>query len=111
MARFVGVSSNLKGTTLGVTEKYVKQTYEAMSNASTNLEIVAKQISLLPVREQRKFLRLLLNYIEEVANLSQYRTIESITMADTIELCNRLIDVVNDHYFEQDEKHMAKEGI
>ena len=36
---------------------------------------------------------------------------ESIAMEDTIKLCLRLIDVVNDHYFEQDEEYMAKEGM
>ena len=108
MTKFVAISAV---KSVGVTEKYVKQTYDALVNASTNLEIVAKQISFLPVREQRKFLRLLLNYIEEVANKSKYKTMESIAMEDTIKLCLRLIDVVNDHYFEQDEEYMAKEGM
>ena len=62
MGRFVAVSSQPKGGTTP-TEKYVKQTYEALSNTNIDLERVAMQISQLPVREQHKFFRLLVNYI------------------------------------------------
>ena len=110
MTKFVSITATPKVSAGGVTEKYVKQTYDAMSNSSINLELVAKQISLLPVREQRKFLRLLFNYIDELASLSKY-PLSSAVMKDDIELSKRIIDVVNDYYFEQDEKQLALEGM
>ena len=93
-----------------ITEKYVKQTYDALSDSRINLEAVAIQISQLPVREQHKFFRLLINYIEQTANHS-LKNYPPVGLDSATELCMRLIDVVNDYYFEQDEKQMALEGM
>lgn len=100
MGRFVAISSQPKGGTTP-TEKYVKQTYDALSNVNIDLERVAMQISQLPVREQHKFFRLLINYVDltaEQANRPHWST-----MNDIIALCEKLIDVVNDHYADQDQ--------
>ena len=77
----------------GPNEKYVKQTYDAMSNSNINLEAVAVQIARMPVREQKKFFRLFLNYVDVTSTNNT-----TPTMRDVVDLCNKLIDVVNDHY-------------
>ena len=77
----------------GPNEKYVKQTYDAMSNTNINLEAVAIQIARMPVREQKKFFRLFLNYVDVTSTNNT-----TPTMRDVVDLCNKLIDVVNDHY-------------
>lgn len=86
-------------------EKYVKQTYEAMSNAGLNLEVIAIQISQLPVREQHKFFRLLINYLDIASNLDKYPYRS--TMKDIINLSKSLMEVVNNYYAEEDSKQMA----
>ena len=88
-----------------INEKYVKQTYEAMSHTGIDLEVVARQISQLPVREQHKFFRLLLNYIDITADLDKYP--HRATMKDIINLSKSLMEVVNNYYAEEDSKQMA----
>lgn len=94
MTKFVAINS--RGGTQ-VNEKYVKQTYQALSDNNINLEAVAIQIASLPIREQKKFFRLLLNYIDVVS------IHKNPAMQDIIILCEKLIDVVNDHYEQQDQ--------
>ena len=77
--------------------KYVKQTYDAMSNSAVNLELIAIQIAQLPVREQRKFFRLLLNYCDIASNMTMP------TMREVIELSERIMDLVNNYYDEQEQ--------
>jgi hypothetical protein len=100
MTRFVALGS--KSTGILTNEKYVKQTYEALSHSGLNLEVIAMQLGCLPVREQRKFLRLIFNYVDVLANTS-HAALQYTTMQNEIKLAHRLIDVVNDHYFEQEE--------
>ena len=88
-----------------ITEKYVKQTYEALSHNDLNLERVAMQIANLPVREQHKFFRLLINYIDRTADLANKPHWS--TMNDIIILCEKLIDTVNDHYADIDQNQLA----
>ena len=88
-----------------ITEKYVKQTYEALSNNQLDLERVAMQIAQLPVREQHKFFRLLINYIDITADLSNKP--HWVSMKDTIELCGKLIDIINDHYAYIDDNQLT----
>lgn len=107
MTRFVAINTKTSGVLTN--EKYVKQTYEALSHSGLDLEVIARQISQLPVREQRKFFRLLLNYIDMTASISD-KSLTAITMSDMIELSRRLIDVVNDYHFEQEEKQLQLEG-
>ena len=107
MTKFVSISEPLSASGNSINKKYVKQTYDAMSNAGINLEYVAMQISQLPIREQAKFLRLLLNYLDFMAD-SRYKPAGAY---DIVELSRRLMDVVNDYYFEQDEKQMTLGGM
>lgn len=108
MTKFVAITHKLGGKTPN--EKYVKQTYDAMSDNNINLELVAMQISHLPVREQHKFFRLLLNYVDITSNLGNYNS-TPVTMREVVELCERLIAVVNNYYEEQDEMQLTLEGI
>ena len=109
MTRFVAIKTTRPHGS-DINTKYVKQTYDAMSDNRINLELVAMQISQLPVREQHKFFRLLINYIEATASKSTMQH-PPVGLDMAIELCNRLMSVVNDYYFEQDEKQMALEGM
>ena len=84
--------------------KYVKQTYDAMKDNSINLELIAIQISQLPVREQKKFFRLLLNYADIASSIT------SPTMNDVAQLSERIMDLVNDYYEEQ-ENQLTFEGM
>lgn len=92
-----------------ITEKYVKQTYESLSNNQLDLERVAIQISQLPVREQQRFFRLLINYIDISAN--QANKPHWSTMNNIIILSERLMEVINDYYNEQDERQLVLEGM
>ena len=83
------------------TEKYVKQTNEAMSNVNTNLELVATQITQLPIREQNRFLRLLINVIDITANKSKLKH-APVGLKDSIEVSQKIMDTVNLHYEEQE---------
>jgi hypothetical protein len=84
-----------------VNEKYVTQTYELLCDVNANLENIAIQISQLPIREQNKFLRLLINYVEMVANHKDSKY-PPVGLSQAIELCSRIMLIVNEYYEEQD---------
>ena len=100
VSRFAPTVTN----TYGPNEKYVKQTYDALSNTNINLEAIAIQIAHMPVREQKKFFRLFLNYVD-ITSTNKVMP----TMRDVAELCERIIDLVNDYYADQDQ--LAFEGM
>ena len=91
--------------------KYVKTTYEALSNSNTNLENIAVQIGQLPVREQKKFFRLLLNYVDITAYKGRNYKNTMPTMREVIELSERIMDLVNEYYEEQELNQLAFEGM
>lgn len=98
MTKFVALNSK-RGKQ--VNEKYVQQTYETLCDSNVNLENIAIQISQLPIREQNKFLRLLINYIEMVANHKDSKY-PPVGLSQAIELCSRIMLIVNEYYEEQD---------
>ena len=102
MPRLVSVMSEPKSASKNL--KYVQQTYDAMKDNSINLELIAIQISQLPVREQKKFFRLLLNYADIASSIT------SPTMNDVAQLSERIMDLVNDYYEEQ-ENQLTFEGM
>ena len=75
-----------------INDKYVKQTNDLLTNANANLELIAIQLTRLPPREQNKFFRLVLNFIDIISR-STYSG-----MADSIALSNKLIKVIENHY-------------
>lgn len=75
-----------------INDKYVKQTNDLLTNANANLELIAIQLTRLPPREQNKFFRLVLNFIDTISS-STYSG-----MADSIALSNKLIKVIENHY-------------
>jgi hypothetical protein len=87
---FIGVGR----VTDSPTQKYAKQTNDMLLNANSNIELIATQIHRLPVREQRKYLTLVLSYIDILskANLA--------TMRNDIALCNKIMETVNLYYEE-----------
>ena len=86
----------------GPNEKYVKQTYDAMSNANINLESIAIQLTRMPVREQKKFFRLFLNY----ADIQSTNTVTPM-LREVIELSERIMELVNDYYEDQNQLTFA----
>ena len=93
MTKFVSIS--YKGDT-SINQKFVKQTSVVLSDFNSNLELIASQIGQLSVREQVRFFRLILNYIDITSVKS------NVGLTEVIELCNKLINVANDFYFEKD---------
>jgi hypothetical protein len=79
-----------------INQKYVKQTNDMLLNAESNLELIATQIGRLPVREQHRYLRLVLSYIDVVS------TSTLVTMKDARNLCNELMEVINLYYEENE---------
>ena len=98
MTKFVALHSK-RGKQ--VNEKYVSQTYETLCDSNANLENIAIQISQLPIREQNKYLRLVINYIEMVSSQKDNKY-PPVGLHQAIELCNRLMIVINEYYEEQD---------
>ena len=84
-----------------INKKYVKQTYDMLSDNRANLELIAIQIGELPVREQNKFIRLALNYIDITANKTKGAPIG---LKYLVKLCNRIMDAANDHVYESEEE-------
>jgi hypothetical protein len=107
MTKFVSIKSpKLIGSSFGPNEKYVKQTVEMLTNAEVNLEVIAMQITRMSVREQRKFFRLLLNYLDVTVSNSKYTSTP--TMSDIIELSTRLMIVVNQFNEEKDNLELQR---
>jgi len=77
-----------------INQKYIKQTNDMLLNAESNLELIADHINRLPVREQHKYLRLVLSYIDVLSKA------KLATMRDEIALCNELMETVNLYYEE-----------
>ena len=103
MPRFVSIANHpTKGNVLD--EKYVKTTYDTLSNNNVDLENIATMISQLPVREQKKFFRLFLTYTDITSN-------NKVTpaMREVVELSERIMALVNDYYEDQDQ--LAFEGM
>ena len=98
MTKFVALG---QGAKTEITEKYVKQTNEAMSNVNTNLELVASQITQLPIREQNRFLRLLINIIDITASKGKL-AYPPAGLKDSIEVSQKIIKTVNEHYEEME---------
>ena len=103
MHKLVSVMSEPKSASKNL--KYVQQTYDAMKDSSINLELIAIQIGQLPVREQKKFFRLLLNYIDITSNL------KNPMMHELIELSERIVELVNNYYEEQEANQLQFEGM
>lgn len=105
MTRFVAINEPKSASP---NQKYVQQTYNALTDVSLNLELIASQIAQMPVREQFRFIRLLLNYIDIT---SQKDIKVHATMQDIIMLCERLMETANDYYEEQEQVQLKLEGM
>ena len=79
---------------ISINQKYVKQTYEMLLNAESNLELIATQLNRLPAREQNKLFRFVLNYIDIVSNT------KNAGMKDMINLSKEIMETVNLYYEE-----------
>jgi len=98
--RFVSISNpQIRGMSSNINKKYVQQIYDAMSNSSLNLENIAIQLTQLPNREQVRFFTLFLNYVDVVSRRSDRNYVP--VMRDVVELCEKLMLVINEHYEEK----------
>lgn len=79
---------------ISVNQKYVKQTNDILINANANLELIAIQLNTLPAREQNKYLRLVLSYVDLVSNS------KNAGMKHAIALCKEIMETVNLYYEE-----------
>ena len=79
-----------------INQKYVKQTNDILLNAEANLELIAIHISKLPVREQNRYIRLILSYIDVVSQSNK------IGMKDSISLSKEIMETVNLYYEENE---------
>jgi len=80
-----------------INEKYVKQTFEALSNSQLSTGVVAIQISQLPVREQIRFFKLAINYIETLAKHAE-RGYTNMGLENLAKACVELMEVVDIHF-------------
>ena len=80
-----------------INEQYVKQTIDAMADNRLITSVVADQITRLPAREQSRFFKLAINYIEIVASTAKsgyaLAGMEQIARA-----CLELLDVIELHF-------------
>jgi len=81
---------------ISINQKYVKQTNDMLLNAEANLELIATQLNTLPAREQNRFFRVILNYIDIVSNS------RNVGMNDMINLSKDIMDTVNLYYEENE---------
>lgn len=81
---------------ISINQKYVKQTNDMLLNAEANLELIATQLNTLPAREQNRFFRVILNYIDIVSNS------RNVGMRDMINLSKDIMDTVNLYYEENE---------
>jgi hypothetical protein len=83
--------------TQSINDKYVKQTMEALSNNQLNVEVVAVRLSQFPSREQHKFFKLAINYIQMLDEHNQ-RGWTVAGLEPIVKACKDLMDVVELHF-------------
>lgn len=80
-----------------INEKYVKQTMDAMSNHNLTTAVVAQQIAQLPARQQIRFFKLAINYVEIIANHAE-RGYTLAGLETIVRACQELLTVVDLHF-------------
>ncbi len=83
--------------TQSIDDKYVKQTMEALSSNQLNTGIVAFRLSQLPAREQHRFFKLAVNYIQVLEEHNTRGWTQS-GLEPIVKACKDLMEVVEQHF-------------
>ena len=86
---------------ISVNDKYVKQTMEALLNNQLNTGIVALRLSEFPAREQHKFFKLAVNYIQFLEEHNKRGWTLS-GMEQIVAACKDLMEVLEQHFPNED---------
>jgi hypothetical protein len=92
-----------------INEKYVKQTLDAMADNRMTTGVVAQQIAQFKPREQIRFFKLAINYIEILAQHGE-RGYTLLGLEHIVKACGELMFVVDSH-FPKEEMQMALPGM
>jgi hypothetical protein len=93
-----------------VNEQYVKQTMEALSDNRLTTSMVAHQISRFPAREQTRFFKLLINYIELMSDLAD-KGYALMGMQDIAKACQELMEVIESYFPAEKPSQLQFEGM
>ena len=93
-----------------INEKYVKQTLEALADNRLTTSAVANQIARFPAREQTRFFKLALNYIEIVSATAD-KGYALAGMEQVAKACQDLMKVVEEHFPITKPEKMEYEGM
>lgn len=96
--------------TQSVDDKYVKQTMEALSSNQLNTGIVAFRLAELPAREQHKFFKLAVNYIQVLEEHNE-RGWTVAGLEPIVKACKDLMDVIEQHFPKQDNPQPTLPGM
>lgn len=80
-----------------INEQYVKQTLNALADNRLTTSAVGNQIARFPAREQTRFFKLAINYIEIVAATADKGYALS-GMEKVAKACQELMAVVEEHF-------------
>ena len=80
-----------------INEKYVRQTFEALSNNQLTTQIVAHQISKLPFSTQVHFFKLVIEYIEVLSEYAK-NGYSPIGLEYIVKACREIMEVVDEHF-------------
>ena len=99
-----------KGGSLDINMQYVTQTFDALSDSRLVTGVVAAHIAKLPVREQTRFFKLAINYIELI-NEYAVKGYAPMGMQDIAKASMDLMEVIEDHFPVQGAQQMTFDGM
>ena len=80
-----------------INEKYVKQPMDALADSRMTTSIVANQIAQFPAREQIRFFKLAITYIEIIAEHAE-KGYALLGLQEIVKACGELMEVVELHF-------------
>lgn len=86
---------------VSINETYVKQTFDALSNSQLSTGFVASRITQLPVREQIRFFKLAIDYIDILAEQEE-KGYTKMGLQEIVRACGELMEVVELHFPNQE---------
>jgi hypothetical protein len=95
---------------MDINTKYVKQTFDALSDSRLVTGVVAANIAKLPVREQTRFFKLAINYIEVLSEYG-HKGYALMGMQDVAKACMELMEVIENHFPVERPQQMLFEGM
>lgn len=93
-----------------INEQYVKQTINALADNRLTTSIVANQIARFPAREQTRFFKLFINYVEIVADTAD-KGYALAGMEQIAKACQDLMEVVELHFPIEKQEKMEYQGM